>query len=292
MDRRTRTIVVVVVAVVCASIASAGVYRAVTRIPVREVEVAHTYVVVSSQALPLGAQLTSTDVKLVGWPRGTPLTGAHARVEDVVGRGLVTPIGPNEPITESKLAPREAGAGLAPVIPAGMRAISVKVNEVIGVAGFATPGARVDVLVTLRRGGDAVSRVLLANVPILTAGTRYDQEKSAQAKPIPSTVVTLMVTPAQAERIALATTEGNITLMLRNPLDLAEPATPGARLARLAGDVGEAPSPAPVTPGRSGRTPVTRAPVAVAAAGHAEPAPSPYTVEAIRAGKRTEETVP
>lgn len=294
MDRRTRTIVVVLVALVCASIASASVYRAVSRIPVREVEVAHTYVVVSSQALPLGTKLTSADVKRVGWPSSTPLTGAYARMEDVIGRGLIAPVGPNEPITESKLAPREAGAGLAPVIPAGMRAISVRVNEVIGVAGFATPGARVDVLVTLRRGGDAVSRVLLANVPVLTAGTRYDQEKTAQAKPIPSTVVTLLVTPAQAERIALATTEGNITLMLRNPLDAAEPATPGAQLTRLAGDVSDGPAPvATVAPVRRARAPVAQVPGAVSTAGHAQAAaPARYIVEAIRAGKRTQETIP
>src|SRR5436309_4654299 len=235
MDRRTRTIVVIGVAVISASVASASVYRAVTRIPVREVEVAHTYIVMSARPLPLGTKLTSADVKRVGWPSSTPLTDAFSRVEDVVGRGVVTTISANEPITESKLAPRAAGAGLAPAIPAGMRAISVRVNEVIGVAGFAIPGAHVDVLVTVRRAGDAVSRVLLANVPVLTAGTKLDQEKAADSKPIASTVVTLMVTPAQAERIALATTEGNITLMLRNPLDLAEPTTPGAQRARLAG---------------------------------------------------------
>jgi pilus assembly protein CpaB len=296
MDRRTRTIVVVVVAIVCASIASASVYRAITRMPVREVEVAHTYVVMSARALPLGTRIASSDVKRVGWPSSTPLTGAHARIEDVVGRGIVTPLGPNEPITESKLAPRDAGAGLAPAIPAGMRAISIKVNEVIGVAGFATPGARVDVLVTLRRGGDAVSRVLLANVPVLTAGTRYDQEKATQTKPIPSTVVTLMVTPAQAERIALATTEGNITLMLRNPLDIAEPATPGAQLTRLADGIdGTATAVVAPRPVREVRPALTHAagPAVVATAGRTEtPAPAAYTVEAIRAGKRTQETIP
>jgi len=294
MDRRTRTIVVVGVAVVCASIASASVYRAVTRMPVRQVEVPSTYVVTSAHALPLGAKLTAADVKRVGWPSSAPLTDAHARPEDVIGRGLVVPVGANEPITESKLAPREAGAGLAPAIPAGMRAISVRVNEVIGVAGFATPGARVDVLVTLRQGSDAVSRVLLANVPVLTAGTRYDQEKTGQAKPIPSTVVTLMVTPAQAERIALATTEGNITLMLRNPLDPAEPATPGARLGRLAGDIGEAPAPASTpAPVRAPRAQVAPVAEAVSTAGRPQAAaPARYTVEAIRAGKRTQETIP
>src|SRR6266550_2502273 len=216
MDRRTRTLVVVIVAVISATVASASVYRAVKRIPVREVEVAHQFVILSSRPLALGARLAASDLKRVGWPSSSPLTGAFTRVQDVVGRGLVTGVGENEPITESKLAPREAGAGLSPAIPAGMRAISVKVNEVIGVAGFATPGARVDVVATVRRPGDAISRVLVANVPVLSAGTRYDQEQSHDAKPIPSTVVTLMVTPEQAEKIALATNEGQITLMLRN----------------------------------------------------------------------------
>jgi len=296
MHRRTRTVVVVGIALICATVASASVYRAITRMPVREVEVAHTYVVMSTRPLALGTMLTSSDVKRIGWPTSTPLTGGFSRVEDVVGRGVVTSIGANEPITEAKLAPREAGAGLAPAIPAGMRAISVKVNEVIGVAGFAVPGARVDVLVTIRRSSDAVSRVLVANVPVLTAGTRFDQEKNVQSKPIPSTVVTLMVTPAQAERIALATTEGNITLMLRNPLDVAEPATPGAQLTRLADGLdGALAGVDPPSPMREARAAV-RQPVAVAPVANVgrieEAAPAAYTVEAIRAGKRTQETIP
>src|SRR5207237_4392877 len=135
-----------------------------------------------------------------------PLTDGHARIEDVIGRGVVTPIGPNEPITESKLAPREAGAGLAPVIPPGMRAISVKVNEVIGVAGFAVPGAHVDVLVTVRRADDAVTRVLVPNVRVLTAGTRFEQEQGRGGNAIQSTGVTIMADASAAENLARAPT--------------------------------------------------------------------------------------
>jgi pilus assembly protein CpaB len=283
------------VAVISATVASASVYRAVTRIPVRQVEVAHTYVVVTNRALPLGARLGPADVKRVAWPESTPLTGGFARTEDVVGRGLIAPVGPNEPITEAKLAPREAGAGLSPAIPPGMRAISVKVNEVIGVAGFAVPGVHVDVVATVRRSGDAISRVLVSNVPVLTAGTRYDQEQRQQDKPIPSTVVTLMVTPAQAERIALASAEGNITLMLRNPLDQAEPDTPGAQLAGLVG-ASSTPTAPVATSGlvRPVRVPAvarTDAPAPPATVARVPAAPG-YTVEVIRAGKRTEVTVP
>jgi pilus assembly protein CpaB len=214
-------------------------------------------------------------------------------VEDVAGRGLVTPVSENEPIMESKLAPVDAGAGLAPAIPSGLRAISVKVNEVIGVAGFAVPGARVDVVATVRHPNDSVARILVANVPILTAGTRYDQERGREVKPIPSTVVTLVVTPTQAERIALAQTEGQITLMLRNPIDVAEPLTPGARLARLVDETAIVPpsSASPAAPKHP--RPSTRL-AADLESPPAVPKTAPtalYTVEAIRAGKRTQEIV-
>jgi pilus assembly protein CpaB len=297
MNRRTRPVVVISTAVICATVASASVYRAVKRIPVREVEVAHQFVVMSARPLPLGRRLEASDLKRVGWPASSPLPGAVTRIEDVAGRGLISAVRENEPITESKVAPREAGAGLSPAIPAGMRAISVKVNEVIGVAGFVVPGARVDLLATVRRPADALTRVLVANVPVLTAGTRYEQEQGRDAKPIPSTVVTLVVTPSQAEKIALAAAEGQITLMLRNPVDVEEPATPGARLARLVGDAETALPPAARAPSVEPRpipgpsaVPV-KAPPPVPAVSPPPPPPV-YTVEAIRAGKRTQETLP
>jgi pilus assembly protein CpaB len=296
MDRRTRTVVVVSVALISATVASSSVYRAVKRIPVREVEVAHEFVVLSARPLPLGTRLAPSDLKRVGWPSSSPLPGAYSRVEELVGRGLVTAVSENEPITESKVAPREAGAGLSPAIPRGMRAISVKVNEVIGVAGFAVPGARVDVLATVRRPSDALTRVLVANVLVLTAGTRYEQEQGRDAKPIPSTVVTLVVTPSQAEKIALASAEGQITLMLRNPIDVEAPSTPGAQLARLVGTddstfllPARAMTVGPTRPARSTVTPREAPPPMPAVS---VPPPALYTVEAIRAGKRTQETVP
>lgn len=295
MDRKTRTIVVVAVSLVAATVASASVYRAVRQIPVREVEVAHQFVVMTAQPLAIGARITAADVKRVGWPSSSPLSGAFARSEEVIGRGVVSPMVANEAITESKLAPREAGAGLAPAIPPGMRAISVKVNEVIGVAGFAVPGARVDVLATVR-GGDntATTRVLVPNVQVLTAGTRYDQEQGSKrdGKPIPSTVVTLMVRPNQAERIALATAEGQITLMLRNPLDVDEPATPGAQLSGLVDGTRSVPEAKTNTSSGPRRTVAEPRP-AVAAAPAVAVAPSAalHTIEAIRAGKRSQEII-
>src|SRR5205814_991596 len=117
----------------------------------------------------------------------------------------------NEPLTELKLAPLASGAGLPPSIPEGMRAVSVKVNEVIGVAGFVVPGTHVDVLVTLRgQGGGSMTRAVVNDIQVLTAGTRYDQSKAREGQPIPTSVVTLLVTPPDAERIALAASEGQI----------------------------------------------------------------------------------
>jgi pilus assembly protein CpaB len=203
----------------------------------------------------------------------------------VVNRGAIAEVAENEPLTEHKLAPLGAGGGLPPSIPEGMRAISVRTNEVVGVAGFVIPGTRVDVLVTVKERGtqsEPISRAVVSNVQVLTAGTRFDQEKArADGKPIPSTVVTLLVTPDDAERISLAASEGQITLTLRNPLDVARTATNGVRMANLLAEPA-----APVVPKRiEGRRVVVRAPPPAPAA-----APM-YTVEAIRAAKRSEESV-
>ena len=282
MPRRTRTIVVLALALITASVASLGIYRAVQRIPVREVEVASMHAVVAAANLPVGTLVTADQVRLVAWPARNPVPGAFSSIDDVLNRGVIQPITENEPLTEHKLAPLEAGAGLSPTIPPGMRAISVKVNEVVGVAGFVVPGSRVDVLVTLddRSGGrGAMSRVVVSNVQVLTAGTRYDQEKArADGQPIPTTVVTLLATPQDAERVTLAASEGKIMLTLRNPLDILPTETDGARLANLLG----APAPPPVAKRVADRTVMVAPP---------PPVPKIYTVEAIRAAKRTEEVV-
>ncbi len=165
-------------------------------------------------------------------------------IESVLNRGLISAVDANEPLTETKLASLEAGAGLPPSITEGMRAVSVKVNEVIGVAGFVVPGTHVDVMVTMKRDAekDSMTRVVVSDVQVLTAGTRYDQEKARDGQPIPTSVVTLLVTPPDAERIALAGTEGQIMLTLRNPLDRKPTETIGVRTAALFGQ----PAPAPV----------------------------------------------
>jgi pilus assembly protein CpaB len=272
-------------ALAVAGVASFMVYRAVQNIPVREVEVKSYFVAVAARPLPLGTMLASNDVKLVAWPASSPVAGGFSKVEEVTNRGLITAVSENEPITNIKLAPIEAGAGLPPTITAGMRAISVKVNEVIGVAGFVTPGTHVDVMVTLRgdnKDKDSISRVVVSNVQVLTSGTKFDQDQAKDGRAIPSTVVTLLVTPDDAERIALAGTVGQIMLTLRNPLDKEPTETKGARTASLMG----APAPEPVVRVVNN---VRRAEKPREAP--APPAPAIYSVETIRAAKRTAEVV-
>jgi pilus assembly protein CpaB len=281
MNRKYRTLVVLLVAVAVASGASYFVYRAVSNIPVREIEVKSYYVAIATKALPVGTMLVPGDVKLVAWPASSPVAGGYTKVEEVVNRGLIAPVVENEPLTATKLAPIEAGAGLAPTIATGMRAISVKVNEVIGVAGFVVPGTRVDVVVTIGRQEDSISRVIVSNVQVLTAGTKYDQDQAKDGKPVPSSVVTLLVTPPDAERIALAATEGSIMLALRNPLDATTTETKGTRLASLMG----APDPAPVVRVAKG------VPKAAIPAPAPPPPPAIYQVETIRAAKRISEVV-
>ena len=290
MDRSRRTALVVGIAVILAAVASLGMYRVVARMPARTTEVKTVDVVVAQHPLTLGTRLTADHVKVVKWPADSPVAGTFTKVEEVVDRGLIAPVEPNEPLTQTKLAALEAGAGLPPSIPPGMRAVSVKVNEVVGVAGFVVPGTRVDVMVTLtsrkQQSEDSVTRVVVSNAQVLTAGTKYDQEKAKEGAPIPSTVVTLLVTPEDGERIALAASDGQIMLALRNPLDTAPTTTTGVRTAGLLGGQAAAPA-APAKP-RVARASAPARPV------QAEPAPAQpakYTVEAIRGAKRSEETV-
>jgi pilus assembly protein CpaB len=268
-----------VLAIALAAGASFSVYRTVTNLPVREVEVATVQIAVATEDLDVGTRIEKQHVRLVGWPAASPVKGGFSSVDAVVGRGLIQPISANEPLTESKLASLEAGAGLPPTIPPGMRAMSVRVNEVIGVAGFTVPGTRVDVLVTLDDGRGGMARAVVSNVQVLTAGTRFDQAQAKDGRPMPTTVVTLLLTPEDAERIALAQRSGALMLVLRNPLDVAPTETKGVRMASLMG----APDPPPVVRQVAGQPRVvTPKPVQEVKV---------YSVETIRAAKRTEEVI-
>jgi len=242
-------------------------------------------VVVANADLSLGAELKLEDLKVSHFPDGQAPEGAFVRPDEIVGRGVIVSIVKNEPILPAKLASKEAGSGLPPVIPEGMRAVSVRVNEVIGVAGYVLPGTRVDVLATASPTNnpiDMTTKVVLANVQVLTAGTRMEQDQK-DGKPMQVTVVTMSVTPEQAERLALASTECKIQLALRNPLDQSSPATPGIRPAVLLGFT-------------KGATPVQTTASAKPKPGQAvtvasSPAPFVPTVEMIRGDVRKTEVI-
>ena len=292
MNRQTRTFIVVAIAVVAAGVASYGTFRALSRVPQRPVEMPTKKAVVAAKQMPLGTLITRDSVKVVDWPAQTPLQGGFSTLDEVVDRGLITGVVENEPISENKLAPKEAGAGLSPTIKPGMRAISIRVNDVIGVAGFVVPGSRVDVVSILAdpraTQSETLSRVVLSNVLVLSAGTRYDQEEArTDGKAIRSAVVTLMVDPLDADRVALAQSKGELVLTLRHPLDL-DPSDPrGIRFASLLTGGGvDTPAPKPAAPAGPRR----------ALAPPPPPPPAPpvvkaYTVETIRAAKRSEETL-
>ena len=285
MKKQHRTLIVMLVAVGTAALGSYGVYRAVLQMPVREVEVASMQVVVAAQPLTMGTRLHPNHLRVVAWPSRNPVAGSFSDVKELVDRGVISPIGENEPITTSKVASLEAGAGLPPVIPEGMRAISVRVNEVVGVAGFVVPGTLVDVLVTARSNGggsdEAMTRTVVSKVTVLTAGTKYDQDKSKSGEPIPTSVVTLAVLPEDGERITLAQNEGKITLALRNPLDVDRTETKGVRM----GGLMRGNNPEPVIDRVKNRVIKVVAPVGP------PPPPPVYTVETIRAANRSAEVV-
>ena len=287
MNRRTRLALVLGLSLVMAATASVGLYIAVMRMQRTADPEPQMPVVVATRAVAMGTLLTADDVRVVNFPAATPLKGVFADTGEVLKRGLLASVVENEPITATKLAPLEAGGGLPPQIHPGMRAISVKVNEVIGVAGFVQPGARVDVVVTLRQQSDSTSRIVVSNVQVLTAGTRFDQDQAKDGKAVPTTVVTLMVSPEDAERIALAAAEGQLVLTLRNPLDKGNAPTPGVRTAGLIGTQSYSP---PVERAKADSA-VPRVAARTARAPQAPAAPAVYTVHTIRGMKQAQEVI-
>ena len=193
-----------------------------------------TTIAVAARDLPAGAILRREDVEMIEWPGSAIPEGIAGTPGEVVGRGLIAEVRRNEPLLDAKLASKEAGGGLTITIPEGMRAVSVEVDEVVGVAGFVLPGTRVDVLATVMPSNDraqTTTRIILQNVRALAADQRYQQE--VEGEPQYVTVVTLLVTPVDAEALTLAATEGRIQLALRNTLDAEEVETTGRRITSL-----------------------------------------------------------
>jgi len=242
-----------------------------------------TKVLVAARDLELGALIQDKDVRLQDFL--TPPPGAIAKKEDIVGRGVASPIHEDTPFFEPSLAAKGAGAGFAATIPKGMRAFAVHVNEVVGVAGFAIAGMRVDLLVSgVPPGGSTeatgtVTRTLLQNVEVLSAGQNF--QKDAEGKPVLVQVVNLLVTPEQAEILNLAT-EQRIQLVLRNPSDQDVVHTPGASQANVFEGGAPRPVPHPDFAPRAPRPRLAEAPP--------PPRPRNVTVEVFAGDRRSEST--
>jgi pilus assembly protein CpaB len=282
MNRRLLTILL------CALVVSAAASYLVYRIVGKQVaarsqpQTQITHVVMAARNVELGTVLTAMDIKTGDWTGPLP-AGIAVKPESVIGRGVVSALNEGEPIFEARLASPGSGGGLAATIPPGMRACAVRVNEVVGVAGFVLPGMRVDVLIAgTPPGGNTASgskvKTLLQNIQVLSAGANI--QKDNEGKPVQVQVVNLLVTPDQAEVLSLAG-ETRIQLVLRNPLDTQVTKTAGSYMSNLFADAG---GPAPV---KSDRPRVVR-PKAPPAEVAKPIAPGFYLVEVLNGSKRTE----
>jgi pilus assembly protein CpaB len=192
-------------------------------------------VVAAANDIPVGAKVEDKDLKLITVPVSDVPPNSFPSKSKVVGRGAVLPIAKGDFVLGSKLAGERAGSGLAALIPSGMRAVSVRVNEVIGVAGFVQPGTRVDVLVTgvPVGGSEEQTTTVLRNVAVIAAGQKLERSSTGEAQNSP--VITLLVSPDDAQRLALASSEGRIQLSLRNPLDTGQDDTGAANFGSVFG---------------------------------------------------------
>ncbi len=273
--RRTRPWLMLAVALASGGLAALLALRYLQQqTPLAAAEPKKTRMVVAAKAIPMGSVIAPEHIKTLEWSGGALPLGYIGKPEDAVGRGLLGPMQENEPILEAKLAAKGAGGGLPVIITEGMRALTMRVNEVSGVSGFVTPNTRVDVLLTMedKNGtGEPATRIIMQDVRTLAAGQSITQDKEGKPQSVP--VVTFLLSPEQAETLALASQQGSIQLALRNQLDTAAVKTLGTRRGVLMGPIGR-----PTAPRRSGGP----APRAVAA-----PVPSATTVEVYKGGVRT-----
>ncbi len=190
-------------------------------------------VVAATKALNAGSPISADSVSLIDWPSSMPLAGAYSKVEDVIGRSIIFPIDQHQPILEHDVALAGSGIGLTVKIPEGMRAVSVRSNDVVGVAGFLYPGSRVDVLVTSRveNSPTPVTQTVLPNVEVLVAGQKIEPDPTG--KPETVNVVTLLLKPEDGEKLVLASSQGSIQFVLRNGADQKSPETRPVNMADL-----------------------------------------------------------
>lgn len=245
-------------------------------------------IAVAAVELQLGGRITPEAVRLVVWPSGSVPNGAFTDLATLDGRVAITGIQPGEPVLESRLAPVGTKGGLSAVVPDGKRAITVRVNDVVGVAGFTLPGNYVDIMVNTENTGatrnnqdQMISKIVLERILVLAVAQEANRDET---KPRVVNAVTLEVTPEQAERLDLARSVGNLSLVLRNQIDSGPTATEGitkAMLLRTSVEVPLAAAPAPATPVAPRRTYAKRSPA---------PAPSAKVcVEVIRGVNKTNE---
>lgn len=250
-------------------------------------------IVVATRPLGVGVMVKPADVKISKIATESFPKGAFTKVEDVLDRPVISNILLDEPVLDGRLAGKGSGLGLAPTIPVGMRAVSVRVNDVAGVAGFVLPGMHVDVLVTGHppNGDGDMTTTCLQNIPVLSAGQTMQPDARGQAMPAPT--VTLLVDPEQAETLTLAGSDGHIQLVLRNSSDQTVEKTPGRYVSELYS--GHRPAAAPVKTEAPRPRPK---PVVVAQAPAPPPAPAPAPppppdqVVVIRGTQRTVEVIP
>jgi len=231
-------------------------------------------IVAAAATLSPGTPISAENLTEISWPENVPLDGLIEKKEDVTGHVLMYAVAANQPVLRRDLA-ASGSLGLAAKIPDGMRATAVKTNEVMNVAGFIFPNSRVDVLVTLRseaNNASSTARTVLQNVQVLSTGTRMDPDPNG--KPENVTVVTLLVTPEQSEKLALAENQGTIQFVLRNGADSATPDTPAVDMAQLTG-IPNKPLPVPQPEKPRPKPAVAPKP------------PAAYTVETVVNGKIT-----
>lgn len=280
MDKRLLT--VVLAAILVALVITAIFYQiTVGRKPSRAASDTKTLVVAKAE-LPMGAMITAEDVRVIEYPVENYPVGGFENIEEAVDRSVVGQILANEPIIERRVTDKGAGFGLAPLIPDGYRAIGVAVDQVSGVSGFILPGSKVDVLLTANiraEENERLTTTVLENVTVLSTG--HSQQPDANGQPQNVPVVNMLLTPDDAELLTLATQEGRIQLVLRNPKDSEEVAE--ARTVTRASDLFEGLM-RPKAPVRS--APRRPAPVPVQA-----PPPVAFEVEMIRGNKRSVETL-
>ena len=244
-------------------------------------------VVLAARPLSVGTTVKPADIKLGKVPSAAFPKGAFSKAEEVIDRPIISNVLIDEPVLEGRLAVRGSGLGLAPIIPVGMRAVTVRVNDVTGISGFVLPGMRVDVLVTGRppNSDGTITTTCLQNMVVLSAGTAVQAD--ARGNAIQAATVTLLATPDQAETLTLANTEGRIQLVLRNGSDQTIEKTAGRDVGELYGVRGIRKKPVPEAPAPRPRP----QPVAAVVAAPPPPPPPPDQIVVIRGTTKTVEVV-